>query len=63
MAGGGANDLNQVLAARRDVETVGWALGLMAVAEVALFRLHLGIFGTLALTAGLGIVVRVAGFA
>jgi chromate transporter len=39
-----------------------WALGLMAVAAVALFRFHLGIFGTLALTAALGVVVRVAGF-
>jgi hypothetical protein len=35
----------------------------MAVAAVALFRLHLGIFGTLALTAVLGILVRVAGLA
>lgn len=38
-----------------------WALGLMAVAAVALFRFHLGIFGTLALTAALGVLVRLAG--
>jgi chromate transporter len=40
-----------------------WALGLMVVAAVALFRFHLGIFGTLAITAALGVVVRVAGIA
>ncbi len=40
-----------------------WALGLMAAAAIALFRLHLGLFGTLGLTAVLGILVKVAGLA
>jgi chromate transporter len=38
-----------------------WSLGLMAVAVVALFRLHLGIPATLGICAVLGVAVRVAG--
>ncbi len=37
-----------------------WALGLMVVAAVALFRFHLGIFGTLAITAVLGVIVSLS---
>ncbi|MCB1503031.1 MAG: chromate efflux transporter [Bauldia sp.] len=40
-----------------------WSLGLMLVAGVALFRLHLGVPITLAISAALGIAIRAAGLA
>ena len=39
-----------------------WALGLMLVAGVALFRFHLGVPATLAICALLGVAIRAAGF-
>jgi chromate transporter len=39
-----------------------WSLGLMLVAVLALFRLHLGIPATLGICAVLGVALRVAGF-
>lgn len=40
-----------------------WALGLMLVAVLALFRFHLGIVATLGICAVLGVAIRVAGLA
>jgi len=40
-----------------------WALGLMLVAVIALFRLHLGVLATLGICSVIGVLIRVAGLA